>query len=58
MPSWMRDLGAFTPHAWALGAYQDVLVRGLDLAAIAPKLGVLGAFAAVFALVARWRFRV
>ena len=58
MPAWMRDVGLFTPHAWALGAYQDVLVRGLGLREVLPKLGVLLGFAVSFAAIARWRFRL
>ena len=50
MPESMRLLGLATPHAWALGAYQDVLVRGAGLGA------VLG-FAALFFAFAAWRFR-
>jgi ABC-type multidrug transport system permease subunit len=57
MPESMKAIGLATPHAWALGAYQDVLVRGLGLAAVAPALGVLLAFAVAFFAVALWRFR-
>lgn len=28
MPEWLRTIGLVTPHAWALDAYQDLLVRG------------------------------
>lgn len=29
MPEWLRTIGLVTPHAWALDAYQDLLVRGV-----------------------------
>jgi ABC-2 type transport system permease protein len=57
MPSAMRTLSLFTPHAWALSGYHDVIVRGLGIEQVLPETGVLLAFAAVFFLVALWRFR-
>jgi ABC-2 type transport system permease protein len=57
MPQFMQTLGLISPHAWALIAYQDVLVRGYDVARILPELGVLMGFATAFFGVALWRFR-
>jgi ABC-2 type transport system permease protein len=57
MPESMRLLGNITPHAWALGAYQDVLVKGAGLAAVLPAVGALLAFAGGFFAFAAWRFR-
>ncbi len=57
MPDFLRTLGLITPHAWALDAYQDLLVRGYGLLEVLPKVGVLCAFAAVFFGVGVWRFR-
>jgi ABC-2 type transport system permease protein len=57
MPGWLRTIGLVTPHAWALEAYQDLLVRGYGLFEILPKVGVLAAFAAVFFAIGVWRFR-
>jgi ABC-2 type transport system permease protein len=57
MPSWLRMVGLVTPHAWALDAYQDLLVRGYNLLEVLPKVGVLGAFAVVFFAIGVWRFR-
>lgn len=56
MPEFMQMLGLITPHAWALTAYQDVLVRGYGVVDILPEFGVLLGFAAVFFGVAVWRF--
>ena len=36
------------PHAWALDAYQDLLVRGYNFLEVLPKVGILGAFAVIF----------
>jgi ABC-2 type transport system permease protein len=57
MPPLMRTLSLFTPHAWALSGYHDVLLRGLGLKAVLPESGVLLCFAAFFFLLALWRFR-
>jgi ABC-2 type transport system permease protein len=57
MPGWMQTVGVITPHAWALDAYQDLLVRGYGLGEVLPKVGVLLGFAACFFGVGVWRFR-
>jgi len=57
MPEFMQTLSKISPHAWALSAYQDVIVRGLGLSAIWPETGVLLGFAVVFFSVAVVRFR-
>lgn len=55
--SFMRQLGHFTPQAWAVDAWTDLLSRGGTLASIAPKLGVLGAFAAALLILSSTRLR-
>jgi ABC-2 type transport system permease protein len=57
MPDFMQKLSWATPHAWALSAYQDVIVRGMDLPQILPTLGVLSLFALGFWAVAILRFK-
>ncbi|SNB72364.1 ABC transporter permease [Thermoflexus hugenholtzii] len=57
MPDWLQTLGLLTPHAWALDAYQDLLVRGYGLQEVWPKVGALTAFAAAFFGLGVWRFR-
>ena len=58
MPPFMKHLGLAVPHGWALDGYYDVLIRqGTSLVDIAPSIGALVAFAAVFAGVGIWRFR-
>ena len=47
MPEWLRDLGWFTPNAWAIEAWQGLLWRGASPAEIAPAWIVLAAAAAV-----------
>ncbi len=57
MPDFMQTVGLISPHAWALTAYQDVLVRGYDVARILPEVAALIGFAVVFFGVALWRFK-
>jgi ABC-2 type transport system permease protein len=57
MPEWLRTIGLVTPHAWALDAYQDLLVRGYGLLEVLPKVGGLAAFAIVFFAIGVWQFR-
>lgn len=57
MPKFMQTVGLISPHAWALTAYQDVLVRGYDVTRILPEVAALIGFAVVFFGVALWRFK-
>lgn len=57
MPQFMQTLSFISPHAWALNAYQDILVRGYGVAQILPECGALLVFAAVFFGIALWRFK-
>ena len=57
MPEWLKTIGLITPHAWALDAYQDLLVRGYGLIDVLPKVGALAGFATVFFAIGVWRFR-
>jgi ABC-2 type transport system permease protein len=57
MPAFMKTLSLFTPHAWALAGYHDVIIRGLGVQAVLRETGVLLAFACGFFAIALWRFR-
>lgn len=57
MPDFMKTVARFTPQGQALTAYQDVLVRGADVADVLPASGILCALAALFLAVALPRFR-
>ncbi len=57
MPDFMRTIGLISPHAWTLTAYQDVLVRGYDIAHILPEVAALMGIAVIFFGVALWRFK-
>jgi ABC-2 type transport system permease protein len=57
MPPTLKTIGLLTPHAWALDAYQDLIVRGYGLAEVMPHVGVLVGFALLFFIVGVRRFR-
>ena len=57
MPGFMETLSQFTPHAWALAGYHDVIIRGLGLRDVMDEAGALFGFSALFFLLALWRFR-
>jgi ABC-2 type transport system permease protein len=53
----MRTVAHFTPHAWALDAFTELVRRDATVMDILPELGALVAFAAGILAVASWRFR-
>lgn len=57
MPDAMQTLAYFTPHAWALAGYHDVIIRGMGTREVLGEVGVLLGFAGLFFGVALWRFR-
>ena len=57
MPEFMQTLSFVSPHAWALSAYQDILVRGYGIAQILPACGALLLFAAAFFGIAVLKFK-
>jgi ABC-2 type transport system permease protein len=58
MPATMQTIGLFTPHAWALEGYYDVLIRqGTGLADVAPDILAVAGFGVGFALLGALRFR-
>ena len=46
-----------TPHAWGVGAYEELILRGGTIADIGLQLSVLGGFAAVVLVLGSWRLR-
>jgi ABC-2 type transport system permease protein len=50
-------LGGLMPSAWAMNGFQNILIRGLGLESIAMPTIVLLSYAALFFVLAVWRFR-
>jgi len=57
MPDLMKTLSLFTPHAWALAGYHDVIIRGLGTKEVLTEVAILLGFASFFFVIALWRFR-
>lgn len=57
MPEWLRDLGWFTPNAWAIEAWQGLLWRNASVAELAPSWSVLGLAAALGIGISLWLAR-
>ena len=54
-PDSMATIARFTPHAWAVDAFAELVRRNGNIIDILPQLGVLAAFAAGFMVLATWR---
>jgi len=60
MPEQMQVISRFTPHAWALDAYNQLLLNleNPNLKVVAIACGVLTAFGLAFVLLAWWLLRL
>jgi ABC-2 type transport system permease protein len=56
-PSWMQSIAKVTPHAWANTGFNKLMVFGAEFGAVVPEMLVLLGFAALFGIIAIWRFR-
>lgn len=52
----LNSIARFVPHSYAVNAYKDVLIRGADLNAVLPSMGILLGFSLIFFLIGLWRF--
>lgn len=57
LPEMVQKLSIITPHAWALNAYQDLLLRNLPLSATLLNIGMVIMFGLVFYGFALVRFK-
>jgi ABC-2 type transport system permease protein len=57
MPPSMQTIGLFTPHAWALDGYYDLLVRAdTGLGDVALSIAAVAGFGIAFAVAGSLRF--
>ncbi|MDE2860652.1 MAG: ABC transporter permease [Chloroflexota bacterium] len=56
-PQWMQSLAKLTPHGWANGGFNKLMLFGAEAGEVTQELGALVAFAAAFLAIALWRFR-
>lgn len=57
-PPFMQSLARLTPHGWANGGLNKLMLFGAEFADVLPEMAALSAFAAVFLAAALWRFRL
>ncbi|HEY77956.1 MAG TPA: ABC transporter permease [Dehalococcoidia bacterium] len=56
-PRWMQFIAKITPHGWATTGFNKLLVFNADFSAALPEMLSLVGFAALFGIIAVWRFR-
>jgi len=56
-PPFMQTLGHLFPSAWAMDAFQAIILRGSTVADILPETGVLLGYAVLFFLLGTWRLK-
>ncbi len=57
-PPFMQSLARLTPHGWANGGLNKLMLFGAEFGDVGPEMAALVVFAAVFLAVALWRFRL
>ena len=57
-PQWMQSLAKLTPHGWANGGFNKLMLFGAEFGDVSQEMIALAAFATVFLAIALWRFRV
>lgn len=57
MPDLMQQVGGYSPMAWGLEGYFDILLRNGTVVDVLPEVGALLAFAALMLALAVWRYR-
>jgi len=56
-PKWMQFIAKITPHGWAITGFNKLMLFGADFTAVVPEMLALIGFAALFGIIATWRFR-
>ena len=57
-PQWMQSLAKFTPHGWANGGFNKIMLFGAEFGDVTQEMIALAGFGVVFMAVALWRFRM
>ncbi len=56
-PEWLQNIARITPHAWATGGFNKLMVYGTGFSDVVPSMLALLGFAVIFGVIAAWRFR-
>ena len=57
-PPFMQSLGRLTPHGWANGGLNKLMLFGAQFSDVVPEMVALVIFAVVFLSLALWKFRL
>lgn len=57
-PQWLQQLARLTPHGWANGGFNKLMVFNAGLGDVTAEMAALAAFGAAFLALAWWRFRM
>ncbi len=57
-PQWMQSLAKLTPHGWANGGFNKIMLFGAEFGDVTQEMVALAGFGVVFMAVALWRFRM
>ena len=57
-PQWMQSLAKLTPHGWANGGFNKLMLFGAEFGDVTQEMAALAGFGVVFMAVALWRFRM
>ncbi len=57
-PPFMQSLARLTPHGWANGGLNKLMLFGAEFIDVVPEMAALIVFAGLFLTVALWRFRL
>ena len=57
-PDWMQSLAKLTPHGWANGAFNKLMLFGAEFGDVSQEMIALPAFGVAFLAIALWRFRL
>jgi ABC-2 type transport system permease protein len=56
-PEWLQNIARITPHAWATGGFNKLMVYGAGFGDAVPNMAALVVFTVIFGVIAAWRFR-
>lgn len=56
-PGFMQTLGHLFPSAWAMDAFQDIILRGATAVDVLPQAAILLGYAVVFFTLGVWRLK-
>jgi len=57
IPRWMQTLGHVFPSAWAMDAFQAIIMQGATVGEVLPQAGILLGYAVVLFVLGVWQLK-